>query len=173
MTDNGTTEHRPPADGRRPDPAQGTAHVQDHGPTAPRTPGPAPRARHLAPSADTPSAERADMPTPQRRPGTPTDTTPKPEPAAPPPPTGSLAALLGYARPHWRVLLLSLVLTLLASVSGLVQPKFAQAILDRLDGGGSVVAPVALLAVFLVAGALLTGLNAWLQQRTSERVVRE
>ncbi|MER5824645.1 ABC transporter ATP-binding protein, partial [Streptomyces mirabilis] len=92
---------------------------------------------------------------------------------APPPPTGSLAALLGYARPHWRVLLLSLVLTLLASVSGLVQPKFAQAILDRLDGGGSVVAPVALLAVFLVAGALLTGLNAWLQQRTSERVVRE
>lgn len=58
-------------------------------------------------------------------------------------------------------------------MSGLVQPKFAQAILDRLDGGGSVVAPVALLAVFLVAGALLTGLNAWLQQRTSERVVRE
>ncbi|MFF3138187.1 ABC transporter ATP-binding protein [Streptomyces mirabilis] len=182
MTDNGTTEHRHPADGRRPDPAQGTAHVQDHGPTAPRTPGPAPRARHLAPSADTPSAERADMPTPQRRPGTPTDTTPDPEPtdttphpepAAPRPPTGSLAALLGYARPHWRVLLLSLVLTLLASVSGLVQPKFAQAILDRLDGGGSVVAPVALLAVFLVAGALLTGLNAWLQQRTSERVVRE
>jgi len=88
-------------------------------------------------------------------------------------PTGSLAALIGYARPHWRVLLLSLVLTLLASLSGLVQPKFAQAILDRLDDGGTVVAPVALLAAFLVAGALLTGLNAWLQQRTSERVVRE
>ncbi|MEV6184252.1 ABC transporter ATP-binding protein, partial [Streptomyces sp. NPDC052015] len=93
-----------------------------------------------------------------------------PTPTTPP---GSLSALIGYARPHWRVLLLSLVLTLLASVSGLVQPKFAQAILDRLDDGAGVVAPVALLAVFLVAGALLTGLNAWLQQRTSERVVRQ
>ncbi|MGX5187304.1 ABC transporter ATP-binding protein [Streptomyces avermitilis] len=92
---------------------------------------------------------------------------------APTTPPGSLSALIGYARPHWRVLLLSLVLTLLASVSGLVQPKFAQAILDRLDDGVGVVAPVALLAVFLVAGALLTGLNAWLQQRTSERVVRQ
>ncbi|MEU9284293.1 ABC transporter ATP-binding protein [Streptomyces sp. NPDC048275] len=88
-------------------------------------------------------------------------------------PTGSLAALVGYARPHWRVLLLSLTLTLLASVSGLVQPKFAQTILDRLDDGAGVAAPVALLAAFLVAGALLTGLNAWLQQRTSERVVRQ
>ncbi|MEU9465916.1 ABC transporter ATP-binding protein [Streptomyces avermitilis] len=93
-----------------------------------------------------------------------------PTPTTPP---GSLSALIGYARPHWRVLLLSLVLTLLASVSGLVQPKFAQAILDRLDDGADVVAPVALLAMFLVAGALLTGLNAWLQQRTSERVVRQ
>ncbi|MEU1456721.1 ABC transporter transmembrane domain-containing protein [Streptomyces avermitilis] len=81
-----------------------------------------------------------------------------------------MSALIGYARPHWRVLLLSLVLTLLASVSGLVQPKFAQAILDRLDDGAGV---VALLAASLVAGALLTGLNAWLQQRTSERVVRQ
>ncbi|MFG2385210.1 ABC transporter transmembrane domain-containing protein [Streptomyces avermitilis] len=93
-----------------------------------------------------------------------------PAPTAPP---GSLSALIGYARPHWRVLLLSLVLTLPASVSGLVQPKFAQAILDRLEDGAGVVAPVALLAAFLVAGALLTGLNAWLQQRTSERVVRQ
>ncbi|MCX5562680.1 ABC transporter ATP-binding protein [Streptomyces sp. NBC_00038] len=88
-------------------------------------------------------------------------------------PVGTLAALIGYARPHWRVLLLSLVLTLLSSVAGLVQPKFAQAILDRLDKGADVSAPVALLAAFLAAGALLTGVNAWLQQRTSERVVRQ
>ncbi|MFD9324578.1 ABC transporter ATP-binding protein [Streptomyces sp. NPDC060065] len=93
--------------------------------------------------------------------------------AQPGAPTGTLAALISYARPHWRVLLLSLVLTLLASVSGLVQPKFAQAILDRLDEGADVGAPVALLAAFLAAGALLTGVNAWLQQRTSERVVRQ
>ncbi|WP_371543054.1 ABC transporter ATP-binding protein/permease [Streptomyces sp. NBC_00554] len=104
--------------------------------------------------------------------GTPVDRpiTPAAEPDAP---TGTLAALIGYARPHWRVLLLSLVLTLLASVSGLAQPKFAQTILDRLDKGADVAAPVALLAAFLAAGALLTGVNAWLQQRTSERVVRQ
>ncbi|WP_435841068.1 ABC transporter transmembrane domain-containing protein [Streptomyces fagopyri] len=58
-------------------------------------------------------------------------------------------------------------------MSGLAQPKFAQTVLDRLDDGGDVTAPVALLAALLVAGALLTGLNAWLQQRTSERVVRQ
>jgi ABC-type multidrug transport system fused ATPase/permease subunit len=89
------------------------------------------------------------------------------------PGSGSLGALLSYARPHRAVLLGSLGLTLLASASGLVQPKFAQQILASLATGGSVVAPIVWLAVLLVAGAVLTGLNAWLQQRTSERVVRQ
>ncbi|MFF9073423.1 ABC transporter ATP-binding protein [Streptomyces sp. NPDC014872] len=88
-------------------------------------------------------------------------------------PSGTFGSLLGYARPHWRTLTLSLVLSLLASVSGLVQPKFAQNILDRLATGGSVAEPITVLAALLVAGALLTGANAWLQQRTSERVVRQ
>lgn len=87
--------------------------------------------------------------------------------------SGSMKALLSYAKPHRRVLTLSLVLTLLASGSGLAQPLFAQEILTRLGSGRDVLWPVLLLAVLLVAGATLTGLNAWLQQRTSERVVRE
>ncbi|MEL5960318.1 ABC transporter ATP-binding protein [Streptomyces sp. CLV115] len=87
-------------------------------------------------------------------------------------PPGTFGSLLGHARPHWRALTLSLVLSLLAGVSGLVQPKFAQHILDRLATGGSVARPIAVLAALLVAGALLTGANAWLEQRTSERVVR-
>ncbi|MEU2674916.1 ABC transporter ATP-binding protein [Streptomyces sp. NPDC007164] len=87
-------------------------------------------------------------------------------------PPGTFGSLLGYARPHWRTLTLSLVLSLLAGVSGLVQPKFAQDILDRLANGGSVARPITVLAALLVAGALLTGANAWLEQRTSERVVR-
>lgn len=53
-------------------------------------------------------------------------------------PSGTFGSLLGHARPHWRTLTLSPVLSLLASVSGLVQPKFAQNILDRLATGGSV-----------------------------------
>jgi ATP-binding cassette subfamily B protein/ATP-binding cassette subfamily C protein len=89
------------------------------------------------------------------------------------PGAGSLGALLSYAKPHRAVLLGSLALTLVASASGLVQPKFAQQILASLATGGSVAAPIVWLAVLLVAGAVLTGLNAWLQQRTSERVVRQ
>ncbi|MCU1686082.1 MAG: putative transporter ATP-binding protein [Amycolatopsis sp.] len=89
------------------------------------------------------------------------------------PASGSLGALLSYAKPHRGVLVGSLVLTLLASASGLVQPKFAQQILGSLATGQGVAGPIIWLSVLLVAGALLTGLNAWLQQRTSERVVRQ
>ncbi|MFD5625317.1 ABC transporter ATP-binding protein [Streptomyces sp. NPDC127072] len=125
------------------------------------------------------SAARPDAPPPAPPPAPPHAPAgrPLPSPGAPAAqpgmPVGTLVALIGYARPHWRVLLLSLGLTLLASASGLVQPKFAQEILDRLDEGAGVAAQVGLLAGFLVAGALLTGINAWLQQRTSERVVRQ
>ncbi|MFD8496902.1 ABC transporter ATP-binding protein [Amycolatopsis sp. NPDC059657] len=86
---------------------------------------------------------------------------------------GSFGALLAYAKPHRKVLAASLGITLLASASGLIQPKFAQEILGRLALGTSVAGPILILAVLLIAGALLTGLNAWLQQRTSERVVRQ
>ncbi|WP_329585680.1 ABC transporter ATP-binding protein/permease [Streptomyces sp. NBC_01362] len=86
---------------------------------------------------------------------------------------GSFGSLLAYARPHWRALTLSLFLSLLAGASGLVQPKFAQDILDRLAIGENVARPITVLALLLVAGALLTGANAWLQQRTAERVVRQ
>ncbi|MFB8442661.1 ABC transporter ATP-binding protein [Streptomyces niveus] len=89
------------------------------------------------------------------------------------PGTAPLRVLLGYARPHRRVLSATLLLLLAASGAGLVQPLVAQHVLDGLGDGTGVMGPVLLLAALVVLGAVLTGLQSWWQQRTSERVVRQ
>ncbi|MFE5845882.1 ABC transporter ATP-binding protein [Streptomyces niveus] len=87
--------------------------------------------------------------------------------------TAPLRVLLGYARPHRLVLSGTLLLLLAASGAGLVQPLVAQHVLDGLGDGTGVMGPVLLLAALVVLGAVLTGLQSWWQQRTSERVVRQ
>ncbi|WP_435888029.1 ABC transporter ATP-binding protein [Streptomyces niveus] len=87
------------------------------------------------------------------------------------PGTAPLRVLLGYARPHRLVLSATLLLLLAASGAGLVQPLVAQHVLDGLGDGTGVMGPVLLLAALVVLGAVLTGLQSWWQQRTSERVV--
>ncbi|OZM75142.1 ABC transporter ATP-binding protein [Amycolatopsis antarctica] len=86
---------------------------------------------------------------------------------------GALRTLLGYARPHRTVLLVSLVLTLLASGAGLAQPLVAESVLGTLGTDQNLTGPLLLLSALLLGAALLTGINSWLQQRTSERVVRQ
>ncbi|WP_243741355.1 ABC transporter ATP-binding protein, partial [Streptomyces sp. 8K308] len=81
--------------------------------------------------------------------------------------------LFGYARPHRLVLAASLLLVLAASVSGLVQPLVAQRVLESLAAGESAAGPIVWLAALVLAGAGLTGLQSWWQQRTAERVVRQ
>ncbi|SCK48704.1 ABC transporter ATP-binding protein [Streptomyces sp. WMMB 322] len=83
-----------------------------------------------------------------------------------------LRVLMGYARPHRLVLFATLLLVLASSGAGLMQPLVAQQVLTSLSGGGDVKGPVILLGALVVAGAGLTGLQSWWQQRTSERVVR-
>ena len=87
--------------------------------------------------------------------------------------SGSFGTLLSYARPHRAVLLSTLALTLLASACGLAQPLVAQDVLTALGTGEGVAGPIAILTALLLAGAALTGATAWLQQRTSESVVRD
>lgn len=87
--------------------------------------------------------------------------------------TTPLRVLLRYARPHLLVLCATLLLLLAASGAGLVQPLVARHVLDGLADGSGVMGPVLLLAALVVLGALLTGLQSWWQQRTSERVVRQ
>ncbi|RII14714.1 Multidrug resistance ABC transporter ATP-binding/permease protein BmrA [Streptomyces sp. YIM 130001] len=86
--------------------------------------------------------------------------------------TPPLRALLREARPHRMVLGATLLLVLAASASGLIQPLVAQEVLQGLGSGRSVGGPIVLLAVLVVSGALLTGIQSWWQRRTSERVVR-
>ncbi|SCK47392.1 ATP-binding cassette, subfamily C [Streptomyces sp. WMMB 714] len=83
-----------------------------------------------------------------------------------------LRVLMGYARPHRLVLFATLLLVLAASGAGLAQPLVAQQVLNSLADDGDVVGPVIVLGGLVVAGAGLTGLQSWWQQRTSERVVR-
>ncbi|HEV7628891.1 MAG TPA: ABC transporter transmembrane domain-containing protein, partial [Streptomyces sp.] len=83
-----------------------------------------------------------------------------------------LRVLMGYARPHRLVLFATLMLVLAASGAGLAQPLVAQQVLDALANDGDVKKPVMVLGGLVVLGALLTGLQSWWQQRTSERVVR-
>ncbi|MFE3602237.1 ABC transporter ATP-binding protein [Streptomyces sp. NPDC059142] len=83
-----------------------------------------------------------------------------------------LRALLQQARPYRFVLLGSLLLALAASAGGLVQPLVAQSVLDALADGTAVTGSLVLLGVLVVAGAVLTGIQSWWQQRTSEQVVR-
>lgn len=87
--------------------------------------------------------------------------------------TAPLRVLLGYARPHRLVLCATLLLLLAASGAGLVQPLVARHVLDGLGDGTGVMGPVLLLATLVLLGAVLTGLQSWWQQRTSERVVRQ
>ncbi|MFC6092720.1 ABC transporter ATP-binding protein [Saccharothrix lopnurensis] len=88
-------------------------------------------------------------------------------------PAKPLRVLLTYARPHRAVLLGSLLLVLAASACGLVQPLVARDVLESLGTGEPPLRPVLLLAALVVAGAALTGVQSWWQQRTAERVVRQ
>ncbi len=98
---------------------------------------------------------------------------PSPASDAPPAPgIRPLRALLQQARPHRFVLLGSLLLALAASGCGLVQPLVARSVLDALADDTAVTGALVLLGVLVVGGAVLTGLQSWWQQRTSEQVVR-
>ncbi|RBM13809.1 ABC transporter ATP-binding protein [Streptomyces sp. PT12] len=119
-------------------------------------------------ASETPTATPPAPPEPPAE-GPPPD--PAPDPAAPQ--RAPLRVLLGYARPHRAVLVLTLLLALAASGSGLVQPLVAQSVLEALADGESALGPVLWLAALVVAGAALTGLQSWWQQRTAERVVRQ
>jgi len=65
------------------------------------------------------------------------------------------------------------LLTLLASGAGLLQPLVAQRALEALDASDELRGTVVLLAALLIGATAVSGFNAWLQQRTAERVVRQ
>ncbi|WNF27939.1 ABC transporter ATP-binding protein [Streptomyces sp. C11-1] len=83
----------------------------------------------------------------------------------------ALRALLSYARPHRGILLTVLALTLMGSAAGLAQPLVIQSVLAKLMTGGGLREDILLLFGLLLASIGLTWLQAWLSERTAERVV--
>ena len=79
--------------------------------------------------------------------------------------------LLGYVRPHWRMLLAGGLLGFLASLATLAQPMLAKLVVDSLGSHRPLARPVALLALVLVAAALLNAGGSYLLGRAAESVV--
>ncbi|MFJ9775522.1 ABC transporter ATP-binding protein [Kitasatospora sp. NPDC101157] len=83
----------------------------------------------------------------------------------------ALRALLAYARPHREVLSLVLLLTMLGSAAGLAQPLVVQDVLVKLATGDGLRDEILLLSGLFALSVALTWGQAWLGERTSERVV--
>lgn len=79
--------------------------------------------------------------------------------------------LLRHARIHVAVLGCGLVLALLASAAGLAQPLAARHVIEALGAGGSLLTPVIVLCLLVVAGAAANGAQTYLLTRTGERIV--
>jgi ABC-type multidrug transport system fused ATPase/permease subunit len=83
----------------------------------------------------------------------------------------SIRVLMGYARPQRRALIVSAALTLAAAGATLIIPLLVKRILDKVQSGAGISAPLLLLTVIIAANALLT-VGEWiLLARSAERVV--
>jgi ABC-type multidrug transport system fused ATPase/permease subunit len=82
-----------------------------------------------------------------------------------------LPALLPYLRGHRGTLAVVAVLSLVSAGAALVQPVLVRTVLDGIEAGRTVAAPVILLVGLLLAGAALGGLRDYLLQRTAEGLV--
>ena len=79
--------------------------------------------------------------------------------------------LLASARPHLGALVVGTLLALLAGVAGLLQPLLAKQVIDALSAGRSLLRPVLVLGVLVLAAAVLGAANSYVLGRTAERVV--
>jgi ATP-binding cassette subfamily C protein len=91
--------------------------------------------------------------------------------AAPPPTVATWRVLLGYARPHWGMLLLGGVLSLATAASGLALPLVVRELIGTLGTDRPVAGLVALMSVLVVANAAIGALGGYVLRRTAETVV--
>ncbi len=79
--------------------------------------------------------------------------------------------LLGYARPHWRMLLIGGVLSLATAASGLALPLVVRELIGTLGTDRPVAGLVALMSVLVMANAAIGALGGYVLRRTAETVV--
>ncbi len=82
-----------------------------------------------------------------------------------------MRTLLRLVRPHRLTLSITLLLGLAGSAAGLAQPLAAKYVLDTLSAQAGLLVPIVLLTALVLASAVINAVEAWLLQRTGERVV--
>ncbi|WP_055598621.1 ABC transporter ATP-binding protein [Streptomyces aureus] len=83
----------------------------------------------------------------------------------------TLKALYGYVRPHrWNVVL-GLLLALVGSAGGLLQPLATKALVDRLSSGGTLATLLLALTVLVLLSTVAEAFGAYVLERTAESVV--
>ncbi|MFD7108263.1 ABC transporter ATP-binding protein [Streptomyces celluloflavus] len=79
--------------------------------------------------------------------------------------------LYGHIRPHRAAIALGGLLTLIGTLTGLVQPMAAKELVGRLGGEGSITGLLVGLTVLVVAGTAISSVGAYVLERTAESVV--
>ena len=78
-----------------------------------------------------------------------------------------------YLRPHWRVLLLVVTVSLVGAGVTLAQPALVSRVISAVGESKPVAGTVVLLVTLVLVGALVSGIQQFLLQRTAEAVVRD
>ncbi|WP_130797988.1 ABC transporter ATP-binding protein [Streptomyces otsuchiensis] len=98
----------------------------------------------------------------------PTETAPSAPPPETPPPW---QVLLGYIRPHRRLLALGALLSLTTGAAGLALPLVARQLIDDLSADRGVAGLLALMTLLVLVNACLGALGGYVLQRAAESVV--
>src|SRR6478609_3810323 len=91
--------------------------------------------------------------------------------AAPEPTVATWRVLLGYARPHWRLLVVGGLLSLATAAAGLALPLVVRELISTLGTERPVSGLVALMTVLVVANAAIGAVGGYVLRRTAETVV--
>ncbi|MDX2561839.1 ABC transporter ATP-binding protein [Streptomyces sp. TX20-6-3] len=83
----------------------------------------------------------------------------------------TLKALYGYVRPHRWAVVLGLLLALVGSAGGLLQPLATKALVDRLSSGGTLATVLLALTVLVLLSTVAEAFGAYVLERTAESVV--
>ncbi|MFI9114335.1 ABC transporter ATP-binding protein [Streptomyces venezuelae] len=83
----------------------------------------------------------------------------------------TLKALYGYVRPHRWTVVLGLLLALVGSAGGLLQPLATKALVDRLSSGGTLATILLALTVLVLLSTVAEAFGAYVLERTAESVV--
>ncbi|NYT93999.1 ABC transporter ATP-binding protein [Salinispora sp. H7-4] len=85
--------------------------------------------------------------------------------------TAGLKALLTFARPYRKTLVVGVGLGLFGSGAALAQPLAAREVLERVGQDGDLLRPILFLVALVLGGAALSGIQLFILERSGERMV--